>query len=79
MTAQLKFVKLHLNKPQNVWNDVLWTKQPKVETFDLKCTATEQWSEAPEQSLECTINGNTQVASYSSKSEECSVLLSLCE
>lgn len=49
MTAQLKFVKLHLNKPQNIWNDVIWTEQTKVETFDLKCTATEQCSEAPEQ------------------------------
>ena len=30
MAAQLRFVKLHLNKPQDFWNNVLWTK---VEIF----------------------------------------------
>jgi len=33
MAAQLKFVKLHLNKPQDFWNNVLWTDQTKVEMF----------------------------------------------
>jgi len=30
MAAQLMFAKLHLNKPQDFWNNVLWTK---VEMF----------------------------------------------
>ena len=33
MTEQLRFVKLHLNKPQDFWNNVLWTDQTKVEMF----------------------------------------------
>ena len=33
MAAQLRFVKLHLNKPQDFWNNVLWTDQTKVEMF----------------------------------------------
>ena len=31
MAAQLRFAKLHLNKPQDFWNNVLWTDQTKVE------------------------------------------------
>jgi len=30
MAAQLRFVKLHLNKPQD-WSNVLWTDETKVE------------------------------------------------
>ena len=33
MAAQLRFVKLHLNKAQDFWNNVLWTEQSKVEMF----------------------------------------------
>lgn len=33
MAAQLIFAKLHLNKPQNVWNDVLQTDEAKEEMF----------------------------------------------
>ena len=33
MAAQLRFAKLHLNKPQDFWNNVLWTDQTKVEMF----------------------------------------------
>ena len=33
MAAQLLFAKLHLNKPQDFWNNVLWTDQTKVEMF----------------------------------------------
>ena len=29
MAAQLRFVKLHLNKPQDFWNNVLWTDETK--------------------------------------------------
>ena len=31
--AETVFVKLHLNKPQDFWNNVLWTDQTKVELF----------------------------------------------
>jgi len=31
--AQRKFAKQHLNKPQNCWNNVLWTDDTKVEMF----------------------------------------------
>ena len=34
MAAQLRFAKLHLNKPQDFWNNVLWTDQTKVEMRD---------------------------------------------
>jgi len=38
MAAQLKFMKLYLNKPQTLiqdfWNNVLWTLEMKVEMFD---------------------------------------------
>jgi len=30
----LRFAKLHLNKPQDIWNKVLWTNEAKVEMFD---------------------------------------------
>lgn len=33
MAAMLKFKKLHLNKPQNIWKNVLWTDENNVETF----------------------------------------------
>lgn len=33
MAAQLIFAKLHLNKPHNVWNDVLQTNEAKEEMF----------------------------------------------
>lgn len=33
MAARLRSAKLHLNKPQDFWNDVLWTDETKVETF----------------------------------------------
>lgn len=33
MAAQLIFAKLHLNKPQNVWNDVFQTDEAKEEMF----------------------------------------------
>jgi len=33
MAAQLRFAKLHLNKAQDFWNNVLWTDQTKVEMF----------------------------------------------
>lgn len=33
MAAQLIFAKLHLNKPHNVWNDVLQTNKAKEEMF----------------------------------------------
>ena len=33
MAARLRLAKLHLNKPQDFWNNVLWTDQTKVETF----------------------------------------------
>ena len=33
MVAQLRFVKLYLNKPQDFWNNVLWTDQTNVEMF----------------------------------------------
>ena len=31
MAAQLRFAWLHLNKPQDFWNNVLWTDETKVE------------------------------------------------
>ena len=31
MTAQLRFAKLHLNKTQYNWSNVLWTDDTKVE------------------------------------------------
>ena len=31
MAAQLRLAKLHLNKPQDFWNNVLWTDQTKAE------------------------------------------------
>ena len=30
---ELRFAKLHLNKAQDFWNNVLWTDQTKVEMF----------------------------------------------
>ena len=33
MAAQLRFAKLHLNKPKDFWKNVLWTDQTKVEMF----------------------------------------------
>ena len=33
MAAQLRFAKLHLNKAQDFWINVLWTDQTKVEMF----------------------------------------------
>lgn len=33
MAAQLIFAKLHLNKPHNVWNNVLQTNEAKEEMF----------------------------------------------
>ena len=33
MAAQLRFAKLHLNKPQDFWNNVLWTDDTEVEMF----------------------------------------------
>ena len=33
MAAQLRFAKLHLIKPQDFWNNVLWTDQTKVEMY----------------------------------------------
>ena len=33
MAAQLRFAKLHLNKPQNFWDNVLSIHQTKVEMF----------------------------------------------
>jgi len=34
MAAQLMFAKVHLNKPQDFWNNVLRTEQTKVEMVD---------------------------------------------
>lgn len=31
--AQLRFPKLHLNKLKDVWNNVLWTDETRVEMF----------------------------------------------
>ena len=31
IVAQVRFPKLHLNNPQDCWNDVLWTDEYKVE------------------------------------------------
>ena len=33
METRLRFVWLHLNNPQDFWNDVLWTEEEKVEMF----------------------------------------------
>ena len=33
--AWFSFVMFHLNKPQDFWNNVLWTDQTKVEMFGL--------------------------------------------
>jgi len=33
MAARLRFAKLHLNKPQDLWNDVLQTDKTKVKMF----------------------------------------------
>lgn len=33
MTARLRFVMLYLNKPQNIWSNVLWTDGTKMEIF----------------------------------------------
>lgn len=33
VAAQLRFGKLHLNKQQDSWNNVLWTDETKVEMF----------------------------------------------
>lgn len=30
MAAQLRVAKLYLNKPQDFWNNVLWTEDTKV-------------------------------------------------
>lgn len=33
--ARLKFAKLHVNKPQSFWENVLWTDETKLELFAL--------------------------------------------
>jgi len=33
-SAQLRFAKIHLNKPQDFWNNVLWTDETNVEMFE---------------------------------------------
>ena len=33
MAALLRFAKLHLNKPQDFWNNVLWTDETKEGMF----------------------------------------------
>jgi len=33
MAVQFRFVKLHQNKPQDFWNNVLWTDETKVKMF----------------------------------------------
>lgn len=33
MVALLRFAKLHLNKPHNFWNNVLWIEETKAEMF----------------------------------------------
>jgi len=39
MAARLRFAKLHLNKPQDFWNNVIWSDETIVEMFghDLQC------------------------------------------
>lgn len=32
----MRFTKLNLNKPQDFWNNELWTNEKKVELFGLK-------------------------------------------
>lgn len=34
MTAWFIFAKLHLNKTQDFWNNVVWTHETKVQMFD---------------------------------------------
>ena len=33
MAAQLRFAKLHLNKPQDLWYNVIWTDETKVDVW----------------------------------------------
>lgn len=35
LSACLVFAKLHPNKPQDFWNNALWTDRAKVEMFDI--------------------------------------------
>lgn len=33
IAARLRFMKLHLNKSEDFWNNVLWTDETKVQLF----------------------------------------------
>lgn len=35
LSACLVFAKLHPNKPEDIWNNALWTDRAKVEMLDI--------------------------------------------
>ena len=55
MEERLSFMKVHLNKPQDLWDNVLWTDESKVEMVGLKVA----WPEPSLEKSKCSISAET--------------------